>query len=45
MSLGFPLVLRLDLGWRFAVGDRAPYDLPLDSRGKRFVDFWFGYNY
>jgi hemolysin activation/secretion protein len=45
MSLGFPLVLRLDIGRRYAIGDRTLYNLPRDSRGKRFVDFWFGYNY
>jgi len=45
MSLGAPLVLRLDVGRRYALGARDPYSLPLDSRGRRFVDFWFGYNY
>jgi len=45
MSLGFPVVLRLDFGRRYAIGDRSLYNLPRDSRGKRFVDFWFGFNY
>jgi len=45
MNLGAPFVLRLDLGWRYAVGETGPYDLPIGFRGKRFADFWFGYNY
>lgn len=44
MNLGFPLVLRLDTGWRY--GDlHGAYALPQRSRGSRFVDFWFGFNY
>jgi hemolysin activation/secretion protein len=43
MAVVFPLVLRLDVGWRY--GSRSGYSLPADYRGTRFVDFWFGYNY
>jgi hypothetical protein len=43
MNIGFPLVLRLDVGWRF--GDRAAYQLPIENRRKHFVDFWFGFDY
>lgn len=40
-----PLVLRLDVGWRFRVGDWSGYGLPVAWRDNRFVDFFFGYNY
>ncbi len=43
MPLGAPLVLRLDLGWRF--GSPAGYGLPPGSRDNEFVDFFFGFNY
>ena len=43
MNLGFPLVLRLDFGWRYGAG--SSYALPNDYRGTRFVAFWFGFNY
>lgn len=57
MSLGAPFVLRLDMGWRYALGDPSSYSLPYpDFRwarhggsdlygGGRFVDFWFGFDY
>ena len=57
MSLGPPFVLRLDIGWRFALGDPTSYALPpADYRWRRhggsdlyggghFVDFWFGFDY
>ncbi len=45
MSLFMPLVLRLDLGQRFAIGNRDAYALPADSRGRGFADLWFGFNY
>jgi len=45
MPLGPPLVLRLDLGYRFHSGDVDGYALPSGSRGSRFVDFFFGFNY
>jgi hypothetical protein len=43
MNIGFPLVLRMDIGWRY--GDRASYQLPPDYLHKHFVDFWFGFDY
>ena len=57
MSLGAPFVLRLDMGWRFAIGNPSTYSLPpIDFRwvrhggsdvygGGKFVDFWFGFDY
>jgi len=45
MPIGPPLVLRLDLGYRFHWGALDGYALPSDSRGTRFVDFFFGFNY
>jgi hypothetical protein len=45
MSLGPPLVLRLDLGWRYDSGAGNAYQLPTRYRGRRFADFWFGFNY
>jgi hypothetical protein len=46
MSLGAPLVLRLDVGKRFSIGQRPPV---VFSNGERFhatfVDFFFGFNY
>lgn len=45
MSLGAPLVLRLDLGYRHHSGDLNRYGIPASSQGRRFVDFFFGFNY
>jgi hypothetical protein len=45
LPLGPPLVLRLDMGWRFHEGVTTGYSLPRSSRGRRFVDFFFGFNY
>jgi hypothetical protein len=45
MSLAPPLVLRLDLGYRFHSGSTEGYAIPSGSRGARFVDFFFGFNY
>lgn len=45
MALFAPLVLRLDLGQRYALGDRGAYALPSDFAGKGFADLWFGFNY
>lgn len=45
MPLGVPLVLRLDLGYRFHRGDRDAYGLTAPARRTRFVDFFFGFNY
>ncbi len=44
MPLG-PLVLRLDFGYRFDVGETGGYGLPPASQGRRFADFFFGFNY
>ena len=43
--LAAPLVLRLDVGWRFRLGDWSAYGLPPAWRDNHFVDFFFGYNY
>ncbi len=43
MNIGYPLILRLDTGWRY--GARDTYVLPSDARRKHFVDFWFGFDY
>jgi len=40
-----PLVLRLDMGWRYAIGNIDLYSLPSDYQGRGFVALWFGYNY
>jgi len=45
MPIGAPLVLRLDLGYRFHSGDLRLYGLPDQDRRSRFVDFFFGFNY
>jgi hypothetical protein len=45
MPIAEPLVLRLDLGYRFHRGNVGPYGLPTRDRGPRFVDFFFGFNY
>jgi hypothetical protein len=45
MPIGPPLVLRLDLGYRFPSGDVGTYGLPRSSVGTKFVDFFFGFNY
>jgi hypothetical protein len=45
MPLGPPLVLRLDMGWRLGSRDVEFYGLPPSSRHRRFVDFFFGFNY
>jgi len=45
MPVGPPLVLRLDVGYRFSSGLLDAYTLPSRSRGSRFVDFFFGFNY
>lgn len=29
----------------YGLGLRMSLGFPLDSRGRRFVDFWFGFNY
>ncbi len=45
MSIVMPLVLRLDLGWRFSLGDVTSYSLPSDYSGRRFAELWFGFDY
>jgi hypothetical protein len=45
MPIGFPLVLRLDMGWRFAFGDTFGYSVVDPSEDRWFVDFFFGFNY
>jgi hypothetical protein len=45
MPIGPPLVLRLDIGYRFHSGDLGAYSLPRGSNGTKFVDFFFGFNY
>ena len=45
MPLGPPLVLRLDMGWRLGSREVEFYGLPASSRHRRFVDFFFGFNY
>jgi hypothetical protein len=45
MPLGPPLVLRLDIGWRLGSREDDFYGLPASSRHRRFVDFFFGFNY
>jgi len=45
MPLGPAFVLRLDMGYRFSTGNVALYSLPVNFQGRRFVDFFFGFNY
>jgi Tol biopolymer transport system component len=45
MPVGPPLVLRLDLGYRLGTTELDPYGLPASTRNRRFVDFFFGFNY
>jgi hypothetical protein len=45
MPIGPPLVLRLDMGWRLGTTELGFYGLPASARNRRFVDFFFGYNY
>ena len=45
MPIGPPLVLRLDIGYRLGKTQLNVYGLPQSSRNRRFVDFFFGFNY
>jgi hypothetical protein len=45
LPLGFALVLRLDMGWRFAFGETFGYAIPPPSENRWFTDFFFGFNY
>lgn len=44
MPILFPLILRLDFGYRFDFGDISGYGLP-PRTGRKFVDFFVGVNY
>jgi hypothetical protein len=41
----YPLVLRLDFGWRYHTGDVRGYSLPFLEEDRSFVEFFFGFNY
>ena len=45
MPIGPPLVLRLDLGYRLGTTNLDFYGLPARTQNRRFVDFFFGFNY
>ncbi len=45
MPIGPPLVLRLDIGYRLGTKDLDAYGLPASTHNRRFVDFFFGFNY
>jgi len=45
MPIGPPLVLRLDIGYRLGTKDLDAYGLPASTPNRRFVDFFFGFNY
>jgi len=45
MPIGPPLVLRLDLGYRLGTTNLDLYALPARTQNRRFVDFFFGFNY
>jgi Tol biopolymer transport system component len=45
MPIGPPLVLRLDLGYRLGAPNFDAYGLPASSHNRRFVDFFFGFDY
>jgi len=45
MALGEALVLRLDLGYRLNRANAEAYGLPDNSRGDKFADLFFGFNY
>jgi hypothetical protein len=45
MPIGPPLVLRLDIGYRLGTRDLDVYGLPASTHNRRFVDFFFGFNY
>jgi hypothetical protein len=49
MSLFGPLIIRLDMGWRYSLGDVAAYALPVNYAvnrgGNGFVALWFGFDY
>ncbi|OGU01362.1 MAG: hypothetical protein A2085_07955, partial [Gemmatimonadetes bacterium GWC2_71_10] len=45
MSLGPPMVLRFDFGYRFGQEAENGYSLPRKNRQRRFASLWFGFNY
>ncbi|MGH7532422.1 MAG: hypothetical protein ACREL4_03925, partial [Gemmatimonadales bacterium] len=45
MALTPVAVLRLDWGDRWSTGNYDAYGLSLDQQRRRFVSFFFGYNY
>jgi hypothetical protein len=45
MPIGPPLVLRLDIGYRLGTTNLDAYGLPASTHNRRFVDFFFGFNY
>ena len=45
MPLFFPIVLRLDFGYRFAFGETIGYGITDPSVDRKFVDFFVGLNY
>jgi len=45
MPIGAPLVLRLDLGYRLGSPNFDAYGLPAGTQHRRFVDFFFGFDY
>ncbi len=45
MAVIEPLVLRLDMGWRYSIGAADLYSLPSDYERRGFVALWFGYDY
>jgi hypothetical protein len=45
MAILYPLVLRLDFGWRYYTGDATGYSLLNLSEDRSFVEFFFGFNY
>jgi len=45
MAILYPLVLRLDFGWRYNTGDVLNYALPYLKSDHSFVEFFFGFNY
>ncbi len=45
MPVIFPIILRLDFGFRFAFGETRGYSIADPNQSRRFVDFFFGFNY
>ena len=49
MSLFGPFIVRLDMGWRYGLGNVAAYSLPsnyqVSIHRNGFVAFWFGFDY